>query len=112
VCTCTASLFHFVFEKFLSALMDNDASVTVVCSCLNCVLENKPVVYVLGLGHCRCVLKIYRALSLVDAIRERARKCKCRKQRTLPPSFCCRKRKKVVTVESEHSDVEDLENVE
>jgi hypothetical protein len=96
----------------LSALMDNDASVPVVCFCLNCVLENKHVVYVPGLGHCRCVLKIHRALSLVDKIRERARKCKCRKQRTFPLSFCCRKRKKVVTVESEHSDVEDLENVE
>jgi len=41
-------------------------------------------------------LKIYRALSLVDAIRERARKCRCKQKCKLPNFFYYRKERKLI----------------
>ena len=40
---------------------------------------------------CTCVLKTYWSLYLIDAIKERARKYRCKQKRTLPKPYCCRK---------------------
>ena len=63
--TAVASLFTCIFEKFVRLAMDNE--VGVVYSCLKCVLEKNPGVYI-PTKHCRCVLRTYRALSSVHAI--------------------------------------------
>ena len=73
-----ASLLHFVFGNFENAVMNNEACVLLVCSCLNCISGFRDVVYV-PTKHCTCALKMYKALSLIDAIREKAKKYKCRK---------------------------------
>jgi hypothetical protein len=79
-----------------------------VCYCMHCVIEANPECYI-GTIHCSCELVTYRALFLVDAIRNRALRCKCRLRRILP-SFLCSKRRKAVqnNLEVESEEDEDL----
>jgi hypothetical protein len=44
--------------------------------------------------YCTCLLKIYRALSLVDVLKKKAWRNKLRSKKILPYSFCSLKRKK------------------
>ena len=76
-----------------------------MCSCMFCVLRAG-----IFWKNCKCSLQTRQALSLVDAIRDRARKCKCKSKRILPISFCSKKRVKFLENSSIYeSDEEELE---
>jgi hypothetical protein len=79
-----------------------------VCACVCCVIEDNPEYYI-GTIYCSCELITYRALSLVDAIQNRALRCKCRVRRILPSSLCSKRRKVVQNnLEVESDEDEDL----
>lgn len=79
-----------------------------VCYCVRCVIEANHECYI-GTIHYSCELVTYRALFLVDDIRNRALRCKCRVRRIFP-SFLYSKRRKVVqnNLEVESEEDEDL----
>lgn len=63
-----------------------------ICTCVGCVQN-----------YCCCKLKVAGSLSIGDALREKAKKCRCRsKKRLLPISFC-RKLKRVQREDSPES---------
>ena len=78
-----------------------------VCTCVHCVHDANPECYI-GTIHCSCELVTYRALSLVDAIRNRALRCKYTMTRIFPPSLCLKKKKVLEnTLEVESDKDED-----
>ena len=90
----------------LCFLQHEMAGTICVCSCVHYVQDANPKRYI-GTIHCSCKLVTYRALSLVDAIRNRALRCKCTKTRILPHSLCLKKRKvlkNTLEVESDRNE--------
>lgn len=82
----------------------------IVCLCAYVcrVVEANPKCYI-GTIHCLCEFITYRALSLLDAMQNRALRCKYRVRRILSSSMCS-KRRNVVQNNSkvESNDDEDL----
>lgn len=57
------------------------------CTCILCLARKNCDAYIPTI-HCSCKLIIYKVLLLVDALRNRAFKCKCIVKRILLTSFC------------------------